>query len=309
MFPVPQLGAEAAVQEPLIGGKLKAGPQLETTGFEALVFFGRLVIAPVDLPPLMTRLFSYSCWLCTGWLFWMVGCGVLRRPSLGGRNHAGLIASAFLVGGLPMGLPFVGGAFTSGTFFPLVGIGFLIVSVDVGREVGSDSYTERNGLQLRSSGLLQWAAVSPSRPSVVGSGEIPAALDNGLVFTMGIHLVFAAGEACLPRNLIDPWFLSLAGFAASFLAERIALAFAAPTALVLAGRSWASRLRRTVAVVLSVLVLGTILGGGAFAGWTFGRVYVASLIELAITAGGLVGAVVVVWRREVRRAVALQRAG
>lgn len=251
------------------------------------------------MPPLMIRLFATALLLVHGWLFWMIGCGVLDRrfPFAYWRSVVGLLLSTVLVGALVLARPVMTGQFTLAALLPLGALGLLFATLWAGRKATSPDLESQSSPLARRSDRIRWLAV------------IASALVNGLLLTLGLHVLFAIGESFLPRNVMDPPFLRLAGFAAPLLPERILLALLVPSALVLSGSACAPNRRRTVSIVLSLLVLGVVLGGGVLAGWTFGRVYVASVLEPAITVVGLLLAIAFVWRREGRRDVSPREQG
>ena len=106
-------------------------PQTGTTGFDALVFFGRIVGARGEMPPLMTRLFALFLLFVHGWLFWMAGCGVCERhfPFAYWKSLVGLILSTVLVGAITLGGAVFSGKFTTGAFLPICAIGFLFAGL------------------------------------------------------------------------------------------------------------------------------------------------------------------------------------
>ncbi len=265
-------------------------PQPGITGLEVLGFLGRIVGARGEMPPLMTRLFALCLLSVHAWLLGMIGYGVLGRrfPVTLRKSVSGLVLSALLLGALTWAAPLQTGQWTAAVALPLGAIGLLFARLWLGRVVPLPLPARDAPPETRGGDWGAWAAV------------IPAALFCGLLLTLGLHVAFALGECFLPRNVLDPPFLRLAGFAAPFLPERVLLALLVPAVMVVGGSGRAPRWRRGTSLVLGLLVAGTIFGGGAFAGWTFGRVYVASLLEPALTVAGLLLAIVYVWRQEGR---------
>lgn len=265
-------------------------PQPGSTGLEVLVFLGQVVGAKGEMPPLMTRLFALCLLSFHAWLLAMIGYGVLGRrfPVSLRKSVSGLVLSAVLLGALTWAGPLQTGRWTAAVALPLGSIGLLFAWLWSGR---NDPTPSAAGGRSPDTGERQWGA---------WLAVLPVALLSGLLLTLGLHVAFAFGECFLPRNVLDPPLLRLAGFATPFLPERVLLALLVPAVLVVTGSRRAPRWRRGTSIVLSLLVAGTVFGGGAFAGWTFGRVYVASLLEPALTLVGLLLAIAYVWRREGR---------
>lgn len=266
-------------------------PPPVTSGFSVLVFLGQLVGATGEMPPLMTRLFALCLLWAHGWLMGMIGYAVLGRrfPVSYRKSVSGLVLSAVLLGAITWAGPLQTGQWTAAVALPLGAIGLLFAWLWSGR---NDPTPSAAGGSSPNTGERQWGA---------WLAVLPVAFLSGLLLTLGLHVVFALGECFLPRNVLDPPFLRLAGFAAPFLAERVLLAFFVPSVFVVTGSRRAPRWRRGTSIVLSLLVAGTVFGGGAFAGWTFGRVYVASLLEPALTVAGLLLTIAYVWRQEGRK--------
>ncbi|MBK8477061.1 MAG: hypothetical protein IPL39_12415 [Opitutaceae bacterium] len=265
-------------------------PSPGNTGFAVLVFLGQIVGARGELPPLMMRLFALCLLLFHGWLLGMIVCGVLDRrfPVSLRKSIIGLALCAVAVGALAVAGPLQSGRLGPAVALPLGAIGLLCAWLWSGRNDPMPSPARGGPPDTRVRRWTSWMAV------------IPVALLYGLLLTLGLHVVAAIGESFLPRNVLDPPFLRLAGYAAPFWPERVLLALLVPAVLVLTGSRCAPRGRRATSMVLGLLVAGTIFGGGAFAGWTFGRVYVASLLEPALTVAGLLLAIIYVWRQEGR---------